>query len=186
VVCRASDAQGRESNYYGIIQKILEFTFIGDKELKLFFFVCDWFEPFRGVRENHYGMVEVKHSETLRGNDNWVLAHQVEQVYYLPYPNKKFHAWWVVHKVIPREQLRTPCDAGYHSTQIDGEVDEVYQEEELPTSFVIEPGAGLDSLVGDCDNITVPNKRKRQAPKKRVRWSGLGRRGQHNRDVDEF
>jgi hypothetical protein len=31
---------------------------------------------------------------------------------------------------------------------LDDEVDEVYQEEALLASFVIEPGAGLDDLVG--------------------------------------
>jgi hypothetical protein len=40
------------------------------------------------------------------------------------------------------------------------EVDEVYQEEELPASFIIEPGPGLDDLVGDTDDIQTPQKRK--------------------------
>ncbi|KAL5647773.1 hypothetical protein ACJX0J_042128, partial [Zea mays] len=30
--------------------------------------------------------------------DNFILAHQCEQVYYMSYPNPKFKAWWVVHK----------------------------------------------------------------------------------------
>ncbi|WVZ52768.1 hypothetical protein U9M48_003793 [Paspalum notatum var. saurae] len=77
---RASDDQGKESNYYGIIQKILEFKFIGDKDLKLFFFVCNWFEPNRGVRENQYGMVEVKHNEKLKGNDNWRMSRKLKQI----------------------------------------------------------------------------------------------------------
>ncbi|WVZ75783.1 hypothetical protein U9M48_023814, partial [Paspalum notatum var. saurae] len=165
VMVRASDDQGNESNYYGIIQNILEFMFIGDKELKLFFFVCDWFESNRGVRENQYGMVEVKHNEKLWGNDNWVLAHQCDQVYYLSYPNQKLHTWWVVHKVNPCERLYTRRHVGHCASQFDNEVDEVYQEE-LSTSFVIEPGVELNSLVEDSEDISIPNKRKRQAPKK--------------------
>ncbi|WVZ76615.1 hypothetical protein U9M48_024578 [Paspalum notatum var. saurae] len=145
VMVRASDDQGKESNYYGIIQNILEFKFIGDKELKLVFFVCDWFEPNRGVIENQYGMVEVKHNEKLKENDNWVLAHQCDQVYYPPYPNQKLHAWWVVQKVNPRERLYTPRHVDYYN-QFDDEVDEVFQEEELPTSVVIEPGVELNFL----------------------------------------
>jgi len=39
VVTRAVDEQGKEINYYGIIQNILEFCFAGDKELKVVFFV---------------------------------------------------------------------------------------------------------------------------------------------------
>jgi hypothetical protein len=36
--------------------------------------------------------------------------------------------------------------------------DVVYQEEELLASFVIEPGAGLDDLDGDDDDIQMPVK----------------------------
>jgi hypothetical protein len=38
----------------------------------------------------------------------------------------------------------------------DGQVDVVYREETLPTSFVIELGVTLDSLVGIIDNATIP------------------------------
>jgi hypothetical protein len=39
---------------------------------------------------------------------------------------------------------------------LDDDIDEVYQEEELPPSFVIDPGVGLDDLVGDADDIEMP------------------------------
>jgi hypothetical protein len=39
---------------------------------------------------------------------------------------------------------------------LDDDVDGVYQEEEFPPSFVIDPGAGLDDLVGDADDIEMP------------------------------
>jgi hypothetical protein len=86
----------------------------------------------------------------------FVLAHQVEQVYYLSYPCQKLNAWWVVHKVNTREWLHNPGDAGDHDTPtLDDDVDEVYQEKELPPSFVIDPGVGLDDLVGDADDIEM-------------------------------
>ena len=78
----------------------------------------------------------------------------------MSYPNEKLHAWWVVHKVNPRERLCTPSDAGYHDSQVDDEVDEVYQEKELAASFVIEPSAELNLLVGDRDDISIPKKQK--------------------------
>jgi hypothetical protein len=43
VVMRAIDAEGRETNYYRIINKIIEFSFAENKELKVVFFDCDWF-----------------------------------------------------------------------------------------------------------------------------------------------
>jgi hypothetical protein len=59
-------------------------------------------------------------------------------------------------KVNPRERLHTPGDAGYHDTpMLDDDVDEVYQEEELPPSFAIDPSAGLDDLVGDVDDLEM-------------------------------
>jgi hypothetical protein len=72
----------------------------------------------------------------------FVLAHQVEQVYYLSYPCQKLNAWWVVNKVKPHERLHTLSDVGYHDTpMLDDGVDEVYQEEELPPFFIVDPGA---------------------------------------------
>jgi hypothetical protein len=133
-------------------------------------------------------MVEVKHNERLRGYDTFVLAHQVEQVYYLSYPCQKLNAWWVVHKLNPREWLHTSGDAGYHDTlTLDNDVDEAYQEEELPPSFIVDPGAGLDDLVGDADDIdmTVVVKRKRKPIKKKVRLP-RSRTRLPDRDADEF
>jgi hypothetical protein len=39
-----------------------------------------------------------------------------------------------VYKVNPHEWLYTPTDVAYHLN--DEQVDEIYQDEELPTSFV--------------------------------------------------
>jgi hypothetical protein len=49
VVTRTIDAEGHETNYYGIINKILEFNFVGNKELKVVFFDCDWFDSNNGA-----------------------------------------------------------------------------------------------------------------------------------------
>jgi hypothetical protein len=48
-------------------------------------------------------MVEVKHIAKLPGSDDFILAHQVEQVYYLKYPCQNQATWQVVYKVNPRE-----------------------------------------------------------------------------------
>jgi hypothetical protein len=76
---------------------------MGDKELKVVFFVYNWFDSINGIRHNKYGMVEIKHNAKLPGNDNLILAHQVEHVYYLKYQCQKLAAWRVVYKVNPRE-----------------------------------------------------------------------------------
>jgi hypothetical protein len=86
VVMRAVHDEGRKTNYYGIINKILEFSFATNKELKVVFFDYDWFDSNNGTRQNQFDMVEVKHNERLWGYNTFVLTHQVKQVYYLSYP----------------------------------------------------------------------------------------------------
>jgi hypothetical protein len=70
---------------------------------------------------------------------------------------------------------------------LDDDIDDVYQEDELPPSFIIDPGAGLDELVGDADDIEMPIvvKQKRKLIKKKV-WTPRLRTRVPDRDVDEF
>jgi hypothetical protein len=103
-------------------------------------------------------MVKIKHNSKLLSNNDFILAHQTEQVYYLNYPCQKLAAWRVVYKVNLHEWLYTPTNAAYHLD--DEQVDEIYQEEELPTSFVVEPRAALDSLVANGAVVTVLQKQK--------------------------
>jgi hypothetical protein len=125
------------------------------------FFDCDWFDLYHGTQENNFGMVEVKHARQLHGCDPFVLAHQVEQIYYMSYPCEKLSAWWVIYRVNPREWLHTPGDSGYHENQVlDGELDEVYQDDELPCLFNINPNLTLNSLVSDANDVTLPEQRK--------------------------
>jgi hypothetical protein len=95
----AYDTSDKLVYYYGVLQNIIEYAFGGPKKLVVVFFQCDWFDPHNGTRVDNLGMVEVNHSSKLQGQDNVVLAHQAEQVYYLPYPHPSLHAWWVAFKV---------------------------------------------------------------------------------------
>jgi hypothetical protein len=170
VVTRFVDAEGHESKYYGIIKNIIEYNFTKNKNLKTLFFDYDWFDLNQGTRENEFGMVEVKHVHRLRGCDPFVLAHQVEQAYYMLYPCKKLSTWWVVYRVNPREWLHTPDDSGYHENQVPAEeVDEVYQDDELSCSFNIDPELTLNSLLDDANDVTVPEQRKQTLRKKKKR-----------------
>jgi hypothetical protein len=71
----------------------------------------------------------------------------------MSHPNSKFKAWWVVHKLNPSERLHTPCTTGYQYE--DEHADDVYQEDELPSTFTIDEGVALNSLVGDRNDVTV-------------------------------
>jgi hypothetical protein len=106
----------------------------------------------------------------------------------MSYPNPKFKAWWVGHKVNPRERLHTPCTAGYQFE--DGQADEVYQEEELSTTFTVDESVAHNSQVGDRDDITVdegvPPKRKRHPRNKKTTLRALDLRRLLDHDSDEF
>jgi hypothetical protein len=75
VVASDEDASGLAADYYGILKKILEYTFGGVKKLKVVFFECDWFDPVNGTRVDDFGMVEVKH-ESHYSDNNLLFAHQ--------------------------------------------------------------------------------------------------------------
>jgi hypothetical protein len=78
--------------------------------------------------------------------------------------------------VNPCEWLHTVGDVGCHNTPtLDDDVDEVYQEEELSASFIVDPGVGLSDLVGDADDIEMPIivKQKWKPIKKKVRLPRL-------------
>jgi hypothetical protein len=47
-----------------------------------------------------------------------------------------------------------------------GEVDEVYQDDELPCSFHIDPDSAVNSFLGDGNDVTVPEQRKQSLRKK--------------------
>jgi hypothetical protein len=69
---------------------------------------------------------------------------------------------------------------------LDDDVDEVYQKEELPPSFVVDPDAALDDLMGDADNIEMSVvKRKWKPIKKKVQLPILRTR-LLDHDADKF
>jgi hypothetical protein len=71
-----------------------------------------------------------------------LLAHQVQQVYYLSYPHPSLKIWWVVYKVNPEMHTRR------YDEYIEGHEDyDIYQEEiEVDQNFTLSDGAGLTKL----------------------------------------
>jgi hypothetical protein len=58
-----------------------------------------------------YKLVDVNPKVKLRGHNPFVLAHQVDQVCYAPYPStKKDNPWLAVFKIKPRSQIDAPVD----------------------------------------------------------------------------
>jgi hypothetical protein len=60
-----------------------------------------------------------------------------------------------------------PDDSGYHENQVAvGEIDEVYQDDELSCSFNIDPNLTLNSLLSDANDVTVLEQWKQDLRKK--------------------
>jgi hypothetical protein len=76
LVTSGEDSIGHITDYYDILQNIVEYTFGDAKELKVAFFQCDLFDPINGTRVDEFGMVDVKH-ESRYSLSNLLLAHQV-------------------------------------------------------------------------------------------------------------
>jgi hypothetical protein len=55
VVANGKDTGGLVADYNGVLQKIIEYTFSGTKELKVVFFQCDWFDPANDTRVGDFG-----------------------------------------------------------------------------------------------------------------------------------
>jgi hypothetical protein len=100
VVISDEDVTSHVTDYYDILQNIVEYTFSCAKELRVVFFQCDFFDPINDTRVVDFGMVEVKHESCYSGS-NILLAHQAQQVYYLSYPHASLKNWLVVYKVNP-------------------------------------------------------------------------------------
>jgi hypothetical protein len=74
VVTSGEDATSHVTDYYDILQNIVEYTFGGAKELRVGFFQCDWIDPINGTMVDDFGMVKVKHESHYSGS-NLLLAH---------------------------------------------------------------------------------------------------------------
>jgi hypothetical protein len=175
--------EGHEACYYGKIKNIIEITFAGNKPLALVFFECKWYDP--KYYRTEFGMTQIQPEKLLQGHDTYILAHQADQVYFSTYPCKKLSTWRVVYNVNPCECLYTPGEDKYQISHLE-QVDEVFQEEELPTSFHIDPASALDSLVVDVNNLTFPERRRRQPVRRKVTWRPLHRREQIDPDFDDI
>jgi hypothetical protein len=183
VITRATNIKRHEVCYYKKIKNIIEITFAGNKPLALVFFECKWYDPkYYGTE---FGMTRVQPEKLLQGHDTYILAHKVDQVYFSTYPCEKVVFIENCVHVNPCDHLYTPGEDEYQFEHLE-QVDEVFQEEDLPTSFHIDPVPALDSLVADINDLTFPKRRRRQHVMRIVTWRPLHRRGQIDPEFDHI
>lgn len=114
--------------YYGFINEIVELDYYG--ECKILLFKCDWIDVNRGIK-NERKFTLVNPSCRLKTTDPFVLASQVQQVWYVEDPKES--GWYVVRKTKPRDFFDMQDDI----------------EEDHEDLIDIDP---MHSGVGDSDN----------------------------------
>jgi hypothetical protein len=89
VCVKGSCYDDNECDYYGMLEKVVQLKYLGSK-CKVFMFKCHWYDTRRGIRMHRSnGLVEIKHTSRLYGNEDFVLAQQCQQVYYTCPPDNK-------------------------------------------------------------------------------------------------
>jgi len=102
-------------SFYGTLEEILELTYTSvDGIYKTVLFKCNWIDnSSKGLKiHDTYKLVEVNRNEAYPHYDPFVLAYQVEQVCYAPYPTttKQSNPWSAVFKIKARSQIDAPIN----------------------------------------------------------------------------
>ncbi|KAI3520702.1 hypothetical protein L1887_10152 [Cichorium endivia] len=124
VCVRGETYNAEESDYYGLVDDILEIEYYGRGHSVVVLFRCTWFDNDHGVIVNQNGLVDVKHKSRLQTNDPFCLASQAEQVFYTPYPatTKETKDKWAVVKTKARGVIEV--------TEAEQEADGIFQVDE--------------------------------------------------------
>jgi hypothetical protein len=87
-----------------MLEEVVRLKYLGSN-CKVFMFKCHWYDIRREIRMHRSnGLVEIKHTSRLYGNEDFVLAQQCQQVYYTCPPDNKSSKWWAVIKTTARSR----------------------------------------------------------------------------------
>ncbi|KAK2429708.1 hypothetical protein QL285_028127 [Trifolium repens] len=137
--------EGGEDDFYGVIKHIYELSYnYVDCKNSVVLFYCDWFDPStRGTKINkRYNTVDIRMDRRYKKFDPFIMAHNVRQVYYVPYPSTqpRKRGWSVAITTKPRGRIE-------NDEIVDDEV--AYQNDEISNvTEVIE----LEEVIGLLDS----------------------------------
>ena len=122
VLVKGDDSIGN-MDWYGVLKKIITLDFPGEKEV--IFFECDWYDvpaatknKSRGYSKDQYGIIDIDTTRRRYVNDPYVLATQVEKVFYVKCANKS--NWSSVVRIKPRTLFSMPES---EDTEQQGQID---------------------------------------------------------------
>ncbi|KAL0282721.1 UNVERIFIED_CONTAM: hypothetical protein Sangu_2934800 [Sesamum angustifolium] len=91
-----------ESDFYGIIEEIIQLTYPHIPNLHIVLLKCHWVDPIRGMKVHpRHHLIDVNLKKLYQKDDPFILAQQVVQVYFTEYPSMKRDkaGWMVVRKI---------------------------------------------------------------------------------------
>jgi hypothetical protein len=104
VCVKGSCYDDNECDYYRMLEEVVRLKYLGSK-CKVFMFKCHWYDTRRGIRMHRSnGLVEIKHTSRLYGNEDFVLAQQCQQVSNTCPPDNKSSEWWTIIKTTTRSR----------------------------------------------------------------------------------
>jgi hypothetical protein len=154
-VCMKSLTENGEGDFYGVIENIfeIEYNYLDDMNTVVLFY-CNWFDPSsRGTKFNSKtNTVDIKMNKRYQPFDPFAMAHNVRQVYFVPYPSTRVdkRGWCTAIMTKPRREIEKDV--------IDEDVDHPYQIDEMTNVaddvIAVEPFNQL--CVGEDEAEEVP------------------------------
>ncbi|WVY94426.1 hypothetical protein V8G54_033514 [Vigna mungo] len=147
--------EGGEDDFYGVNKHIYELEYnTSTIEKKIVLFYCDWFDPsrIRTRMDSKYGILDIQMDKRYVLFDPFIIAHNVEQVYYVPYPASRTdkRGWCVAMKTKPRGRI----DSNEVEAEVPYQVEVTYIEVGLEK---VDPN-NVPSVEGYMDEETSESK----------------------------
>ncbi|CAA0828030.1 Unknown protein [Striga hermonthica] len=158
VMVKGEEASGLR-DYYGVLTDIIKLDYLGNHEVVLF--KCDWFEG-KSIQKDKYNCVSVNLSRPWKTNEPYVLASQVQQVFYVN-DNKLGKDWKVVVETQARsswsvlENNDNECTVVHELSQQNDDLIE-WQRNDIPGTSIaanlVKPAENrVDSFIVDEDDV---------------------------------
>jgi hypothetical protein len=157
VCVKSVTENGEGDDFYGVIENIfeVEYNYLDNKNTVVLFY-CSWFDPSTsGTKFNSKtNTVDIKMNRRYQLFDPFAMAHNVRQVYYVPYPSIKVdkRGWCTAITTKPRGRIeKDGIDEDDHPYQIDEmtNVDDVIAVE--PFSHLCVGGDETEEVPSDGD-----------------------------------
>ncbi|WJX35324.1 hypothetical protein P8452_23334 [Trifolium repens] len=145
-VCMKGVTENGENDFYGVIDKIIEVSYnYLDYNKAVVLFYCDWYDPSRrGTKYNSKtNTVDIKMNRRYQPFDPFAIAHNVRQVYYVPYPSTQTdkRGWCAAITTKPRGRIEKDGIEEVEPYQLDEMTNNVHEVIEVEPLTALSVGA---------------------------------------------